>query len=114
MADRITTREAAIEEMLRWANGEKSHANTYGYLMRGTDPASIAAFTTECHRADAAEVQKWAAVAGTLEGNDTRPLLLRCASIIWKHEARPCDMMALTDYAEVECLAEDLRRVLSP
>lgn len=69
MPDRITTREAAIEEMLRWANGEKSHWNEYcGLMGRASDalPAVVAAVTTESLAADTAEVQKWAAVAGAL------------------------------------------------
>jgi len=63
---RITTREAAIAEMLRWANGEKSHWNSYNALNASALPAGIATITTACHQADAAEVQKWATVAEAL------------------------------------------------
>lgn len=34
-------------------------------------------------------------------------LLRRCAKVIWKHEAHPCNMMPL---GSIEELAEDLRR----
>jgi hypothetical protein len=46
--------------MLDWAEGRLSHWNEYATYRH--DPQLLLLITAECARADAAEVQKWAAV----------------------------------------------------
>lgn len=75
---RITTREAAIEEMLRWANGEKSHR---AEILAETASEGSRSATQACALADFAEVQKWAAVAEALR-DPQAPLSQRSREII--------------------------------
>ncbi len=121
--------EKAAEPVWSVAEGEVSHWNRIaeGFYPGTLEPANNAGLVLSiCAIADAAEVQKWVAIAGALKDSvpppldvewpdyDYRELLKRCAEIIWKHEARPCDMMALADHSQIEKLAEDLRGALFP
>ncbi len=61
---RIDTPEAAIEEMLKWANGEKSYRNSQAALSLPADTAVV--MLPAWIQADAAEVKKWATVVEVL------------------------------------------------
>lgn len=74
MPDRITTHEQAIAAMLEWANGERSHWNAIADGAGAEGAQSPGAQWASCILADAAEVQKWAAVAGALLGRDADAL----------------------------------------